>query len=190
MFTCLEKIACVLGFHRYGDWAYVASIACEQLPACERCGQFRPVKNRTTHVWGDAAYAGEGSCNQIHTCLRCRAAQPAYPSVVHSLSEYAYASSDSCVMVRTCKRCQWINFDSAAIHHTFGEWVGAAAICQQLRNCPRCGSQEERDHHDWLFKPYGKICSQCHTTKPTEPGLCYQCGRRAIPGDNVCYSCI
>lgn len=190
MLTCLAKIACVLGLHRYREWTYVASTVCEQLPACERCGYFRSVENRTAHVWGNPVYLAEGVCEKIQLCLRCRASKPAVPAIVHVLGESGYTSSDSCVMARTCNRCRWIDPESAATHHTFGEWVGAAAICQQLRNCPRCGSQEERDHHDWLSKPYGNICSQCHTTKPTEPGLCYQCGRRAIPGDNVCYSCI
>lgn len=190
MLTYLAKIACVIGLHRYREWAYVASTVCEQLPVCERCGHFGSVKNRTVHVWGNPIYSAEGVCEKIEACLRCRATKPVVLAIVHVLGESAYISSDSCVMARTCNRCWWIDLESAAIHHVFGEWVDAADICHQLRNCRRCEGQEKQDCHDWLSKPYGRICSQCHTTKPTRPGLCYQCGRRAIPGDNVCYACI
>ena len=190
MFTCLEKIACVIGLHRYGEWTYVLSISCEQLPVCEQCGHFRPVRSRTVHVWGNPTYAAEDVCEKIQLCLRCRGTKPVVPAIVHLLGEYAFTSSDSCVMVRTCNRCRWIDFDSALTHHSFCEWVEATEdTCHQLRNCLRCGCQEVQEHHEWMPKPYGKSCTRCRTTRPIESGRCYQCGSRAISGDNVCYSC-
>jgi hypothetical protein len=191
MLTQLAKIACALGLHSYREWNYVAPTVCQQLPTCEWCGHFRSVKNRTVHIWGNPVYSADGKCEKIEICLRCRAAKPAVPAIVHVLHGFSYTSSDSCVMARTCDRCRWIDLDSAFIHHSFGEWVEAKeGTCQILRNCMRCRCEETEENHDWLPQPYGKSCMRCRSTRPTEPGLCYQCGRRAIPGDNVCYSCI
>lgn len=191
MLTYLAKIACALGLHGYRDWAYTAPTTCEQLPVCEWCGHFRAVQSRTVHVWGNPVYSIEGVCKKVHVCTRCHTSKSAVPAIVHVLGESGYVSSDSCVIARTCNRCRWIDFDSALTHHSFCEWVEAIEdSCQQFRNCQRCGCQETQEHHDWMLKPYGVICARCSTTRPTTPGLCYQCGRRAIPGDNVCYSCV
>jgi hypothetical protein len=54
MLAYLRKLTCFLGFHRYLDWAYVESLACEQQPVCERCGYFWSVKNCTVHIWNQA----------------------------------------------------------------------------------------------------------------------------------------
>lgn len=190
MLTYLAKIACLLGLHGYRDWTYAAPTTCEQLPVCEWCGHFRATKSRVVHVWGNPVYSVEGVCEKIQICIRCRATKSAFPAVVHVLSEPAYTSSDSCVMARICHRCRWIDIESAAMRHVFGEWINLGDICHQFRICLRCGFQDKQEHHNWLPTAYGSSCSQCHTTQPTRPGLCYQCGHRAIPGENVYYACV
>lgn len=190
MFALLARVRCLFGFHPWGKWVYMDPSSCSQGLVCELCEQFKPGSSVVVHAWTDPQFAKEFSCEIIHRCFRCNTIKLAVPPISHSFDGYTYVSSNNCLMGKICERCHFIDPESWITQHVFSDWISALDACLEFRSCKRCNSEDSQEKHIWVPRPYGKTCSRCSVTKDIEVGTCFQCGQRAIPGDNVCYSCV
>src|ERR1035437_6410305 len=56
--SLLNKTACKMGLHKYGEWAYRYG-RCEQVRSCVRCKRRQIL---TRHVYSPSCYVRDGSC--------------------------------------------------------------------------------------------------------------------------------
>ena len=74
--SIIQKIACKLGFHKYGDWQYVAPDKCEQMRVCMADNQ------HIEYLTKKHAFGGEWEFN--------------YLVLKHVFGEWEYVSEDTC----------------------------------------------------------------------------------------------
>ena len=153
-----NKIACLLGVHRWG-WAYTVDGCCNQQLLCKRCGRINYRRSRIEHRWDDNwGYTADGCCNQQLVCKRCSQVNRFNRSrIEHSWGEWQYVAPNSCQEVRICRRCR--EKEQQGRHHFVEDNYGM--------KCKQCGMPRAK----WPDR-----CEQCHKVPPIPGGrLCYSC---------------
>lgn len=126
------NLLCVIGGHRWSQWAYKSSMDCTCVRVCDRCHR---EERRLIHEWGDVTVANAGCSCATTTCARCGTCE----YVAHDWGPIEMSVSQLGCGTQVCSRCS----KRQDVPHEYeckgGTISGTQEVCQCTYQCKRCG---------------------------------------------------